>query len=236
MLVDDELLARVGLVGVHRDGALAGLRQAGDADDVAFALVVHIVAGLHGAQRLQRIGAAGLVPDIPQRAVFLAQPPQRKGLQAQLARGAHLVQHGDAIEEPDHVALVVVLVDVFEVRIERVVIEIEIGVGIGGALPGFGDRTDLRCRAPSAWRMPCGLSDRESRASSRSRSCRRRRSASPWARSLSTRRRLPTNQSWLAIGPGIAVGLVLVVVHQHNAVGVGGDRASGRRRWWRPPR
>ena len=31
------------------------------------------------------------------------------------------------------------------------------------------------------------------------------------------------NHGWLAIGPGIAGGLVLVVVHQDDAVGVGGD-------------
>ena len=43
------------------------------------------------------------------------------------------------IEKPHHVALIIVLVDVLEVRIERVVVEIEIGVGVGGALPGIGD-------------------------------------------------------------------------------------------------
>ena len=85
VLVDDELLARVGLVGIHFYGALAGLRQAGDAQNVAVALGVHVVAGLHGAQRLQRIRIAGLVPDVPERAVFLAQAPQGKGLQAELA-------------------------------------------------------------------------------------------------------------------------------------------------------
>ncbi len=55
------------------------------------------------------------------------------------AGGAHLVQHRDAIQEPDHVALVQVLVDVLEVGIEGVVIQVEVGVGVGGALPGLGD-------------------------------------------------------------------------------------------------
>ena len=59
------------------------------------------------------------------------------------AGGAQLVQHGHAIEKPDHVALVVVLVDVLEVRIEGVVIEIQVGVGVGGALPGVGDVQDI---------------------------------------------------------------------------------------------
>ncbi len=106
VLIDDELLARIGLVGIDGDGALAGLGQAGDAENVALALGVNVVAGLDGAERLQRLGIAGLVPDVPQRAVFLAQPPQGKGLQAELACGAQLVEHGDAIEEPDHMALV----------------------------------------------------------------------------------------------------------------------------------
>ena len=90
------------------------------------------------------------------------------------ARGAHLVQHRHAIEKPDHVALVGVLVDVLEVRIERVVVEIEIGVGIGGALPRIGDR---RSSVSSTFglRVLALLRDREWRASSRSRSCPPRR-------------------------------------------------------------
>ena len=51
VLVDDELLARVGLVGIDGDGALAGLRQAGDAEDVAVALSVDVVAGLRPCSR-----------------------------------------------------------------------------------------------------------------------------------------------------------------------------------------
>ena len=66
VLIDDELLAWIGLIGVDVDCSLSGLRQAGDAKDVAVALVVHIVARLDGAQRLQRVGTGGLVPDIPE--------------------------------------------------------------------------------------------------------------------------------------------------------------------------
>ena len=36
-------------------------------------------------------------------------------------------------------ALVIILVNVLEVRIQRVVVEVEIGVGIGRAPPGIGD-------------------------------------------------------------------------------------------------
>ena len=91
VLTDNELLARVGFVRVNRYGALAGLGQAGDAHDVALAFVVHVVTGPHGGQLLQRVGVAGLVPDIPQRTVLRAQPPERKGLQAQSTRGAQFV-------------------------------------------------------------------------------------------------------------------------------------------------
>ena len=134
-------------------------------------------------KRLQRVRVAGLVPDVPQRAVFFAQPPEGKGLQTQLAGRAHLVQQRHAIEKPHHVALVVVLVDVLEVRIERVVIEVEIGVGVRGALPGIGDGQVFGIRAPGALPCLCRPSGGESRASSRSRSCPARRSAFPWARS-----------------------------------------------------
>ena len=57
-------------------------------------------------------------------------------------RGAHLVQKRDPIEKPHHVALVIVFVDVLEVRIERVVVETEVGIGVGGALPCIGDGKD----------------------------------------------------------------------------------------------
>ena len=182
VLVDDELLARVRLVGVHFHGALAGLGQAGDAQNISVALGVDVVAGLHGAQRLQRGRIAGLVPDVPQRAVFLAQAPQGKGLQAELARGAHLVQERDAVEKPHHVALVIVFVDVLEVRIERVVVEIEIGVGVGGALPCIGDRKvfgiqHLRLAMPAI----LGIGDGERPVVAVV--AQSRRSVSPWARS-----------------------------------------------------
>ena len=95
-------------------------------------------------------------------------------MQAELAGGAQFVEDGDAIEKPDHVALVQVFVNVFEVGIEGVVIEIEIGVGVGGALPYVGDVQifgieDFRLG------MPAALWDWEWRGSSRSRSCRWRR-------------------------------------------------------------
>src|ERR1035437_1793202 len=65
VLIEDELAARVLFVAVHLDSTLAGLGQAGDADDVAIALVVHIMAGLYQAEGLERVGVTGLVPNAP---------------------------------------------------------------------------------------------------------------------------------------------------------------------------
>ena len=66
VLVDDELFARVFLVGIDGDGALAGLGKAGDAHDVSLAFDVNVMAGLDQIERLQRFRSAGLVPDVPQ--------------------------------------------------------------------------------------------------------------------------------------------------------------------------
>ncbi len=46
VLVDDEFFARIGLIGIHGHGAFAGLRQAGDAKNVAIALFIDVVSGL----------------------------------------------------------------------------------------------------------------------------------------------------------------------------------------------
>ncbi len=44
-------------------------------------------------------------------------------------------------------ALIVVFIDVFEVRIERVVVEVQIGIGIRRSLPHVRDVADLRYSA-----------------------------------------------------------------------------------------
>jgi len=124
----------------------------------AFALDVNVVSGLHGRELLQRIRTAGLVPHIPHGAVFLAEAPEREGLQAKGAGGAQFIEHGDAIEEPDDVALVRVFVHVLKMRIEGVVVEIEIGVRIRGALPGFRDGEVGLFQAPGFEKvLPHGL-------------------------------------------------------------------------------
>src|SRR5664279_2180377 len=64
VLIDDELLSRVRLVGIDLNGAPACFGKAGDANDFAFALGVDTVAWLHRSESAQRVRAAGLVPDI----------------------------------------------------------------------------------------------------------------------------------------------------------------------------
>ena len=111
-----------------------------------------------------------MVPNVPQRTVFPAKAPKSKGLQAELAGRAHFIQDRDSIEKPNYMALIVVFVDVLKVRIQRVVIEIEIGVGVGGALPGIGDGKVISIQ--DLWLADGGdLSDWGWRASSRTRSC-----------------------------------------------------------------
>ena len=84
-----------------------------------------------------RIGVDRAVPDLPQRVVLGAEPPQREGLDAQGAGRAHLVQDGDRIQEPDLMADMRVVVVVGEVDIERIGIELDLRFGIVRVLPRF---------------------------------------------------------------------------------------------------
>ena len=112
----------------------------------------------------KRVGVAGLVPDVPQRTVFLAQTPEREGLQAERARGAHLVEQVTPSRNQTTWRWLRVLVDVLVVGIERVVVEVEIGVGVGGALPGVGDGQIFGIERPAAWQAwsrVFGIGDRK---------------------------------------------------------------------------
>ena len=89
---------------------------------------------------------SGAVPDLPEGVVFRAETPEGEGLDAEGAGGAHLVEDGDGIEEPDLVADVGVVVVVGEVGVERVGSSLDVGAGVGGGLPGVlrGDGWALR--------------------------------------------------------------------------------------------
>ena len=175
--VIDAVLRRDGVVVVHGDDAPAVLRLAGDAQDVALALGVDVVAGLDLREVLHRVGRAGVVPDLPQGVVFRAEPPEREGLDAQRARGAHLVQNRDGVEEPDLMAHVRVLIVVGEVDVQRVVVEIDLRLGVRCRLPGLLRRERIALTAPFREAVfLAGFFRRRLRAaarsSSRSRSCR----------------------------------------------------------------
>ena len=89
--------------------------------------VVDVVAGLDHGEVLDGIGLEGRVPDLPEGVVLGAEAPEGEGLDAEGAGGAHLVEDGDGVEEPDLVADVGVLVVVGEVGVEGVVVELDVG-------------------------------------------------------------------------------------------------------------
>ncbi len=121
---------------IQRDAALPVGGPGLDAQDLAVAFHVHILAGRNVFQLVLRAGFARNVPDPPQRAVFRSQPPQRESLNAQGLRGAHLVQRGHGVEKPD-VMLQFVLVQVTDVGIEAVAVEIHVRFRIARRQPGI---------------------------------------------------------------------------------------------------
>ncbi len=124
------------IVVIEGDATAAGLWFAGDAEDVADAFVVDGVAGLDGGEVLEGFGVGGGVPDLPDGVVFGAEAPEGEGIDAELAGGAHLVEDGDGVEEPDLVADVPVVVIVGEVSVHGVGVELDLCAGVGGGLPG----------------------------------------------------------------------------------------------------
>src|SRR5438552_10191770 len=102
-------------VCVFREVPPAPVGELLNAQYVAVALQIHVIAGRDAAQPRRRTGFTRQIPHRPQRAILGAQPPQRKSIQAQTASGAHLVQSGDGIEIPDYVPQIV-LVNVTVVR------------------------------------------------------------------------------------------------------------------------
>ena len=90
MVLEDLVADQV--VGIDLDLALAGSRARVNAQDFALAFDVHVLAGRNGLELGRRVGFVRPVPHRPQRTVLGAQPPQRKGVDAQGVGAAHLVQ------------------------------------------------------------------------------------------------------------------------------------------------
>ncbi len=144
-LIDDgEVLRGDGFVIVEFGGAVAVLREAGDAEDIAVAFGVDVLARGDTGELPDDVGGKGIVPDVPDGGVFKAKTPESESLEAEGAGDTHLVDGGDGVEEPDLVALLGVFVVVGEVRVEGGVVEVDFGFGVGGALPGVlgGDHGD----------------------------------------------------------------------------------------------
>ena len=93
VLVDDEFLARIGLFAIDfqrsacRSWATRAIRIISPSPSRSMSW-----PGSTVPRACREVGIAGPVPDIPERGVFFAQPPQGKSLQAQFAGGAHLVE------------------------------------------------------------------------------------------------------------------------------------------------
>ena len=134
---DAAVLGLDGVVVVEGGVAGAVLWFAGDAEDVAVAFGVDVVAGGDVGEGLDGVGAEGGVPDLPEGVVFGAETPEGEGLQNHGASGAHLVHDGDSVEEPDLMADVAAYVVIGEVRVEGVGVELDGGFGVGGGFPCF---------------------------------------------------------------------------------------------------
>src|SRR3984893_9138232 len=102
----------------------------------AATLHVDVLTGRDVFQTIGRIGFSRRIPNTPQGAVFRTQSPQGEGLDAERLGGTHLVQGGHRVQEPDIVAKVIV-VEVAEVRVERVAVKINVFFGIARSDPGF---------------------------------------------------------------------------------------------------
>src|SRR6185503_1780753 len=116
----------------------ARLGKTGDAQDIARTLLIDIVTRLQIVERIEGSGITWFVPDLPHGAIFTTQSPENEGSDAELASSAKLIQQGNAVKKPDNMACMGVLVDVLEVRIECVVVEIEIGIHVACKLPDIG--------------------------------------------------------------------------------------------------
>ncbi len=199
-------------IGINYDLALAWRGLAIDPQDLALAFDVDVLAGGHSLQFVRRIGVARLVPHCPERAVLGAQAPQGEGVDAQLARAAHFVERGYAVEEPD-VVPDIVLVEISEVRVLRIVVEVDVGVGVFGLKPCFLYRDVVHVGRRSSFLLTflhgpvvTVVTDRRDDLLARDH--------------LQRVLQVVEEPILAGDGPGLAARIVLVVVHQDDAVSI----------------
>ena len=128
-LVGDHLAAGV-------DGQIAGSmrRPLFDAQNFALAFHVDVGTGRHILEFVGRSSIAGDIPYTPQGPILAAEAPQSERLNAHVLRRAHLVERGHTVDKPN-IAAQVFLVQITEMRIHRVVIEIDILIRIASLQP-----------------------------------------------------------------------------------------------------
>ena len=107
-----------------------------DAKNLALPLHVDVRARRHVFQLIGCTSIAGHIPNLPQRAVFAAQPPQSERLDTIRLRQTHVIQRRHTVEKPD-VVLHALLVEIAEVRIHCVVVELHVFVGVARGEPGI---------------------------------------------------------------------------------------------------
>ena len=211
---------------------MTGLRRTCHTQDIARSLSVHIVSGVDDGELLHRVDACRCIPDLPQGVVFGAEAPQRVGGDAERAGSSHLVQDCDGVEEPDLVPDMRVVVVVGEVRVERIGIDLDLRFGVGCGLPRVLRRDAIDIEDFGLYRCS-GLWLRLGVAAG-SWSCGRRQSRRPviaiaaqgeddlllWDNLEDL---LQVIGEPILAGEGAGAGglLVLVVIHQQQAVGVG---------------
>ena len=127
---------KIGL-GVVGEAALAALWSIDEPPDIAVAFENKVRTGRDVDELLTHgVVGAGRVPDAPDRGVGVAEAEQHRALHAEALAGAQLVVASDGIEHPDLV-LVIVFVDVGVTRVERGIVEIDVGFGFEGVEQSF---------------------------------------------------------------------------------------------------
>ena len=130
--------------GIEAKRPLAFLRSGGDVPDVALAFEDEIVSGRHFGQAPARdIVRLGEVPDGPQGGIFRAHAPKSRAANPRALGSAQLVVGGDAVQHPDLVHVVMFVV-VGIMRIERIRIVFDLGLGFRGGDDGLLERLRRR--------------------------------------------------------------------------------------------
>src|ERR1700722_17799628 len=115
--------------GIEAKRALALLRGSGNVPDIAIAFENEVVAGGHvGEARARGVVGLGGIPNRPERGVFGAHAPKRGAAHPGMLGGTQLVVGGNAVQHPD-LMNVIVLVVIGIVRVERIGIVLDLGIG-----------------------------------------------------------------------------------------------------------